>query len=257
MARTGKRCLILSQSGFTLIEMLVAFTLVAMMAVGLWSVFSVSVRSWARGTEFIDKTQRHRSILDKVRKQMASAYPLNAPMVDPVSGQPIGSTPIRSQQMRVSYLLFTGTETGLRFVSLNSLRFQESPGLTLVSYEVVLDSGGNYSLVEREARYTGQTFDQDVALTLSEAIPIFENLSSCIFEYFDPGNNDNTSQWVREWNGQDRRQLPAAVSLTMISRDPQGNSLNRNMVVPIQAQVNDLQINPVNPLSGRIRAVVR
>lgn len=257
MVPTGKRRWILSQGGFTLMEMLVAFTLVAMMAVGLWSVFNISVRSWARGTEFIDKTQRHRSILDKVRKQMASAYPLNAPMVVSISGQQISSAPIRPQQMAVSNLLFTGTETGLRFISLNSLRFQESPGLTIVSYEVALDPEGKFSLVEREARYTGQAMDQDLTMVLSEAVPIFENLSSCVFEYFDPGNNDNTSQWVRAWNGQDRRQLPAAISLTMISRDPEGNSLNRNMVVPIQAQVNDLRINTVNPLGGRIRAVAR
>ena len=254
-----RRGLIFSESGFTLIEMLVAVTLVAMMAVGLWSVFSVSVRSWSRGTEFIDKTQRHRSILDKVRKQMASAYPLNAsadaPMDVPVDalveeqairGRSIANTP-----------LFNGTDTALSFVSLNSLRFQESPGLTLVSYEVALDSEGNYALVEREASYTGQVYDPATMASLSEAIPIFENLSSCTFEYFDPGDNDNTSQWIREWNGQERRQLPAAISITMISRDTRGNSLNRNMVVPVQAQANDLRINPVNRVSGRIRAVVR
>ena len=257
MVLTGKRRLTFSEGGFTLMEMLVALTLVAMMAVGLWSVFSISVRSWARGTELIDKTQRHRSILDKARKQMASAYPLNVPMVVSIPGQPVSSTLIRPQQLRSPTLLFAGTETGLRFVSLNSLRFQESPGLTIVSYEVALDTEGKYSLVEREARYTGQSIDQVLTMNLSEAIPIFENISSCIFEYFDPGNNDNTSQWVREWNGQDRGQLPTAISLTMISRDPEGNSLNRNMVVPIQAQVNDLRINTVNPLGGRIRAVAR
>jgi hypothetical protein len=162
-----------------------------------------------------------------------------------------------SQQLRINTLLFNGTETGMSFVSLNSLRFQESPGLTLVSYGVALDSEGHYSLVEREARYTGQIFDPDTSLSLSESTPIFENLSSCVFEYFDPGNNDNTSQWVPEWNGQDRRELPAAISITMISRDPEGNSLNRHMVVPIQAQVNNFRFNPVNRLGGRIRAVAR
>jgi len=247
---------VLLEAGFTLIEMLVALTLIAMMAVGLWSVFSVSVRSWSRGTEFIDETQRHRSILDKVRKQMASAYPLNEPEDDSMD-IPIAPESIRPRQINSSSLVFTGTETSLSFVSLNSLRFQESPGLTLTSYEVAEDSEGNYSLVERETRYTGQIFGQDVMLNLSEATPIFENLSSCIFEYFDPGDNDNTSQWVREWSGLDRRQLPAAVSLTMISRDTKGNSLNRHMVVPIQAQVNSRQVNAVNPFGGRIRAVAQ
>jgi prepilin-type N-terminal cleavage/methylation domain-containing protein len=232
-----------SESGFTLLEMLVAVTLVAMMAVGLWAVFRISIRSWSRGTEFIDRNQRHRSILDLVRKQIASAYPL--------------FTKIDLQQNEPSYLIFSGAENSLRFVSLNSLRFQESPGLTLVSYEVARDSSGNYALVEKEARYTGQTLDQETTLNLSTATPIFGNLLSCTFEYFDPGDNDNSSEWVREWEGKDQRQLPVAVSITMESRDPQGNSLNRHMVVPIQAQVNNLQVNPVNPFGGRIRAIAR
>jgi prepilin-type N-terminal cleavage/methylation domain-containing protein len=259
MLLTRKRRLVLSQSGFTLIEMLVAVTLVAMMAVGLWSVFSVSVRSWSRGTEFIDKTQRHRSILDKVRKQMASAYPLNESMdasMDLPEDMAIETQPTQGRT-RANTPLFYGTETSMSFISLNSLRFQESPGLTLVSYEVALDSEGNYSLVEKEARYTGQIYELGMIPNMLEAIPIFENLSSCIFEYFDPGDNDNTSQWIREWNGQEQRQLPAAISITMISRDPQGRSLNRHMVVPVQAQVNDFRINPLNRIRGRVRTVVR
>jgi prepilin-type N-terminal cleavage/methylation domain-containing protein len=255
MVVTGKRRWSLSESGFTLIEMLVALTLVAIIAVGLWSVFSVSVRAWSRGTESIDQTQRHRSILDKVRKQIASAYPLNGPTDLPLDLPE--DLAVSAQQLSARNLIFTGAETSLSFISLNSLRFQESPGLTIVSYEVALDSQGDYSLVEREARYTGQTFDQEVLENLSEATPVFESLSSCIFEYFDPGNNDNTSQWVSTWSAQDRRQLPAAISITMISRDPKGNLLNRHMVVPVQAQVDNFRVNPVSAFGGRIRAVVR
>jgi len=255
MVVTGKRYRSLSESGFTLIEMLVALTLVAIIAVGLWSVFSVCVRAWSRGTESIDQTQRYRSILDKVRKQIASAYPLNGPTDLPLDLPE--DLAVSAQQLSVRNLIFTGAETSLSFISLNSLRFQESPGLTIVSYEVALDSQGDYSLFEREARYTGQIFGQEVLANLSEATPIFENLSSCIFGYFDPGNNDNTSQWVSTWSAQERRQLPAAISITMISRDPKGNLLNRHMVVPVQAQIDNTRVNPVSAFGGRIRAVVR
>lgn len=257
MVVTGKKPRNFSETGFTLIEMLVGLTLVAMIAVGLWAIFSVTVRSWSRGTESIDETQRHRSILDKVRKQIASAYPLSGLADLPVDMDMTVNLAVNAQPLSVRSLIFTGAETSLNFISLNSLRFQESPGLTVVSYEVALDSKGNYSLVEREARYTGQTLDQEVLADLSEATPVFENLSSCIFEYFDPGNNDNTSQWVGAWSGQERRQLPAAVSITMISRDPKGNLLNRHMVVPVQAQMNNSQIPRVNAFGGRVRAVVR
>jgi len=243
MYPSGRKKLISAESGFTLMEMLIAVTLVAVLAVGMWSVFSVSVRSWSRGTDFIDKNQRHRSILDKVRKQIASAYPL------------YGSNDL--EQPGASRFIFTGTESGMSFVTLNSLRFQESPGLTMVSIGVAEGVEGAYSLVETEARYTGQILDPALMTNLSGAIPLFEDLSSCVFEYFDPGNNDNTAQWVQSWDGEAMRKFPAAVSITMIARDPRGNMLNRHMVVPIRAEAHQFQVNPINPLGGRIRAVVR
>jgi general secretion pathway protein J len=223
--------------GFTLLEMLLAVTLVAMMAVGLWSVFTISVRSWSRGTQFIDKNQRHRSILDLVRKQMASAYGLY--------GQFDQEFEIRSG------LIFSGAENSVHFISLNSLRFQESPGLTLVSYELAGDASGDYALVEKEARYLGQSLDQEFTVAASRPIPIFENLSSCTFEYLDPGDGDTPSAWVTEWDAAQMGRLPAAVSLTMVSLDPRGNTLSRHIVVPIQAQAADLRRNFVNPFGGR------
>ncbi len=241
MIFTGKDLSVRREAGFTLLEMLIAVTLVAMMAVGLWSVFRVSIRSWSRGTDFIDANQRHRSIIDLVRKQMASAYPV--------------FTPPDLQQGTAPVLIFSGAESGLHFVSLNSLQFLESPGLTLVSYEIAQDSNGEYSLVEKEARYTGQLPDQEAMTNLSRPTPIFENLLSCTFEYFDPGDNANPAQWVREWDAEKEGRLPEAISVTMESRDRQGNSLNRHMVVPIQAQTSSGAVNIINPF-GR-RGVIR
>lgn len=187
MSYSGRECSIRSQAGFTLLEMIVAVTLVALMAVGLWAVFRISLRSWSRGTEFMDANQRHRSILNLVRKQMASTYGLF--VQDPL--QPANAA-----------LMFDGTENSLRFISLNSLQFNESPGLTWVSYELSQDEGGDYSLVEREARYLGQMPEEGEGQAGSRPVPIFENLSSCLFEYFDPGDAEDSSQWVREWDGQ-------------------------------------------------------
>jgi hypothetical protein len=153
----------------------------------------------------------------------------------------------------VPRLIFSGTETSLRFISLNSLRFQESPGLTYVVYEIVQESSGSFSLVEREARYLGQNYDPEESADQSKPIPIFNNLTSCLFEYFDPDNRD--TPWVREWEGEKLKRLPEALSITMISHDPKGNTLNRHMVVPIQAEAIDQRANLVNPFGAR-RVVV-
>jgi prepilin-type N-terminal cleavage/methylation domain-containing protein len=211
-----------SELGFTLLEVIVAVTIVTIMAVGMWAVMRISLRSWSRGTEFIDTNQRHRSILDLTRKQIGSAYNLLVP-VDPASG----FSP---------YPFFNGAETSFQFISLNSLQFQESPSLTLVTYEVAQGNQGGFSLLEKEARYLGQlTNTQSSTIATDRTTPIFENLISCSFEYFDPGDNENPSGWVTEWDAQESGKLPSAVSMKIASRDPKGNVMSRQMIVPLAA----------------------
>jgi general secretion pathway protein J len=238
MIAIRKTQLNLSEAGFTLLEMLIAVTLVAVMAVGIWGVFRISIRSWSRGTEFIDTNQHHRSIADLIRKQMASTLGIFSP-ADVMRGIP-------------SSLIFNGAQDNLRFISANSLHFQESPGLTLVSYEVTQDSNGGFSLVEKESRYLGQIPDQDIYAGQLKPTTVFDNLTSCLFEYFDQGGSDVPAQWVQEWDGPDLRRLPAAISITMTSREAAGNSLIRRMVVPIQAEAVDQRLNMINQFGNRL-----
>jgi prepilin-type N-terminal cleavage/methylation domain-containing protein len=233
------------EKGFTLIETVIAVTLVAMMAVGLWSAFRVSLSSWKRGTDSIDANQRHRSTVDLVKKQMASIYAVIAP-IDLQAGGTV-------------YPLFAGTESGVQFVSLNSLRFYEHPGLTMVSYDVEQDKTGAYRLVEREAQYLGlepgreSFFDRNTG----EPFVVFENLTSFTFEYFDPGDSDRPARWVTEWDAKEMTELPAAISMTMVSQDAKGETLSRHLVVPIMSEPYDPRLNFVNPFESRPRRLRR
>lgn len=231
--------------GFTLVEMLVAVTLVAMMAVALWSVLRISVRSWQRGTESIDANQQHRATLDLMQKQVASISAIVVPF-DPQTG--IGPHPI-----------FIGSETSVQFISLCALRFQDNPGLTLVSYDVAPESGGDYSLVEREMRYLGGSLDQDTGLDEVDVprVTIFEHVGSLTFEYFDPGDSQNLPQWFKEWDATDVGYLPTAIRMTLSARDASGVPQNRQIVVPVQAKSNNLNnlqpgfMNPSGNQGGR------
>jgi prepilin-type N-terminal cleavage/methylation domain-containing protein len=242
MISTEKRHSKPSESGFTLLEMIIAVTLVAMMALTLWAVFRISIRSWSRGTAFIDTNQHHRSITDLVRKQLASTFGIFAPG-DPEKGY-------------APTLVFSGAEDSIRFISINSLHFQESPGLTLVQYEVDRDSNGDFSLIEKESRYLGQLPDPEIFVGQSKPTTIFSNLTSCIFEYFDPGSREIPSQWVRDWDGRSLRRLPAAISITMSSRDAKGTELRRYMVVPVKAEARDFRLNAINPFGTGVRGVL-
>ena len=216
-----------SEKGFTLLETIIAVTLVAMMAIGIWSVFQTGLRSWARGTENIDASFRHRIIYDMVRKQMASAFPMGTP-VDPNFPD-------------VTYPFFKGTETSMQFVSLNSLRFQDNPGLTIVSYEVSDNLEGGLSLVEKEDRYLGNDFSSLEDTDLAGSISLFDNLSSCHFEYKNPEtsestNTDTTTEaWTREWDAQQQGQLPEAIAMVLEATDAEGNTRTQQIIVPVYA----------------------
>jgi general secretion pathway protein J len=227
------------ESGFTLLELLVAITLMAMLAVGIWAVLSISIRSWNRGADAIDASQRQRSTLDMVQKQIASMYPLYAPSGIDGAVQPS--------------VIFSGTENSLRFVSLNSLQLFDDSGLMLVSYEMDQNAEGKPFLAEKEMRYTGQSLDQS-GLGNSKSISVFDGLLNCNFEYYDPGDADNPAQWVATWDGSALNRLPAAVRMTMIAQDSQAGTLNRQLVVPLHAQASLL--GALSPMFNNLRGPV-
>jgi prepilin-type N-terminal cleavage/methylation domain-containing protein len=229
------------ESGFTLLEIIVAVTLVALMAVGLWSVLRISINSWKRGTEFIDANQRNRGILDLVQKQMASIYGLMAP-VDLANPTP-------------PYPIFAGSEDSLQFISLNSLRFLANPGLTMVSYDIARDRQGGLALVERESQYLGMDPLREGVLDRKDetVVTIFDNLSTFSFEYFDPGGQDRPAQWVKVWDAKEIGRMPTAISMTMIARDSSGANFSRHMVVPIVARPWDPSFDLTNPFDPNSR----
>jgi hypothetical protein len=222
-------------------EMLISLTIVATMAVALWAVFKISVDSWSKGTQFIDANQRQRSTLDLIKKQVASIYGVLAP-IDVQTGGAI-------------YPVFGGSPTSVQFVSLTSLRFQENPGLTLVSYDAVHDPKGGLSIVEREERYLGLDPTRETIFDRKEVqvTTLFDNLSEFLLEYYDPGSPDRPSQWVKAWDARELGRLPTAISMTMVARDSKGGLLNRQVVVPVMAKVNDPRLLFVNPFDTRPR----
>lgn len=217
-----------SETGFTLLELMVSITLIAIMAVGVWTALEMCIRSWTRGVETIDLNQRSRNTQDLVRKQIASAYPLFTAATVTVS-----PSSLRNQNPATP--VFSGGETSLRFVTTNSLMSMDSAGLVLAMYEVEVDSDNNIALVEREAPYVGQGVDGG---GFTNSVPVFFNLKECIFEYYDLGDAENPPEWLTEWDTESRRRLPAAVRISMIFKDAENDWPGKQMIIPLRAQNN-------------------
>ncbi len=228
--------------GFTLLEMLVAVTLVALLAVTLWGMMRIAISSWQRGTEFMDENQQHRATLDLVEKQMASLFPLIPPMNLQTGA---GTSPI-----------FSGSDTGMQFISVCSLRFRDNPGLTWVSYDAIRGSEGDVALVAREMRYLGFDPNADTAGVFQEEVPtttLFENLDSLTFEYFDPGTEEIPPQWVSTWDTKELGRMPVAISLNLTARATNGVTRSRQIVVPVIAKTVSTQVNFMDPFDQRRR----
>ncbi len=229
-----------SQSGFTLLEMVVAVTIVAMMSVVLWSVFRIALTSWTRGTEIIDFSQRERNINDMMHKQVASIYGLTAPATLQTGG--------------ALYPIFSGASDSVQFISLSSFRFMDNPGLTMVSYDVVEDVAGTYTLVEREAQFLGLDPGRESVFDREEEslVPLFEHLTNFSFEYFDEGGINRPAGWLPEWDAQSMGVLPRAISMSMESLEG-GNPVARRIVIPIMAKTYDRRLSFQNPFESRPR----
>ena len=232
----------LSESGFTLLELMVAVTLVVVMAVGVWSALNLCIRSWTRGMEAIDASQRERSTHDLVRKQIAFAYPLIPSAVSSVS-----SANIMNTILAASTPIFSGGEKSMRFVSPNSLLSVDSKGLVLVTYEVEVDSNDNIYLVQREAPYVGQSVDDG---WFTSSAYVFFNLKELTFEYYSSGDSDNPAEWFTEWDMASLRRLPEAVRISMLYKNADKGSPGLQMIIPLRAQYS-LQGQPAQQLLQR------
>ncbi len=221
--------------GFTLIEMLVSVTLIALIALCVWGALRITITSWKHGTDSIDANQQRRTTYDLMEKQVSSMSSL-LPPPDPDTG--IGQYPI-----------FVGSDSAMQFLSPCAFRFQESPGMTFAEYDIVPDQEGGYSLIEKDSPYLGGDPTQaEVAATGDESgITIFDHLASASFEYFDPGTQDTEPQWVTDWNGLDYMSLPAAVKITLVARDASGGTRDRQIVIPIASKINNTLVGFMNP----------
>jgi general secretion pathway protein J len=193
-----------SQRGFTLLELIIALTLMVLVAGVLFGSLGLSARSWDAGEQRSSRSDQMRVAESFLRMQLSVAFPFR---FKKMTGQP---------------LAFSGVADSLRFAAPLISRVGQG-GMFL--WQLSLDeTSGKHRLVLRRAipdadTTTAPVFSDDDA----DKTILGDDIAELRISYFGPptdqpeGGKLNDSAWADRWV--DRTSVPQLVKLSITPRD--------------------------------------
>jgi general secretion pathway protein J len=182
------------QRGFTLLELLVAITLLGVLMAALFGALRLGARVWEAGEARLDASARVQVVQDFLRQQLSQTVPLAEITDDP---------------REPGTMLFVGESDSLRFVGL--LPEHLGGGASLM--ELALrqsepgDAESDLVLRMRPLDLMGST----PAGPEQEERVLIGGIDSLEVAYFGAGGPGEVSTWWQEWRGQ--RGLPSLVRM--------------------------------------------
>lgn len=180
------------QNGFTLIELTIAITLLALMVILLYGSFYLSERAVAKAQARADESQSLRTFEQFLGGYIRSAYPYRA-------------------SPRDAAIYFNGDDRSIEFISSlsTSLGGRGMSRVTIFS-ELVGNRGATLTLEEEMPVRVG---DKGGGGGYRNSLVLAEGLRGLRFEYLDSDPQKEDETWLDEWNGRQKRALPRAVRL--------------------------------------------
>lgn len=187
-----------ASAGFTLLELLVSLTIIAVTVVLIMGAFRIGVRAWEKGERDVETHQRTRAVLDIVSRQIGS---------------------IRLKQMtnaadETFYL--NGTHKSLEFLSVGSLPQRGGSGIVHLKYMVEKTSDAGESLTYSAGPFTPS--DPDMGsdeLDSPEVVLLIPEAHLIGFEYLESVTPEDGFKWRQSWEPIDIKGVPLAVRLTL------------------------------------------
>lgn len=210
----------LTQNGFTLLELIVAFTILALMAGIVFSSLNFVLNAYQVSQERMEAQARERVLLDHIRRQLGSLFPLR-----PTSGfaetvdDPGGGVDPLTQLVQAQSPLFYGQEDFLTFVSVAPLILGDQPGLTVVRYGAAQDEYGDFYLGAMETPFVGiGSFRDMVALPAGKPLPIVEGVERLSIEYYGYDPATDGFDWFSLWDGEEMQAVPLGIRINFNDR---------------------------------------
>lgn len=180
--------------GFTLLELLVSLTIIAVTVVLIMGAFRIGVRAWEKGGRDVETHQRMRAVLDMVSRQISA----------------IRLQQITNEAGETYYL--NGTEKSLEFLSAGSLPHREERGIFHLRYAIEQTSDAKQSLVFSAGPPGSTTAGEPDPPEVYTLIPGAHLIA---FEYLAAVTPEDGLSWQQTWEPGDSAGVPLAVRLTV------------------------------------------
>ena len=193
LSRTGLN----ARTGFTLVELIVTFTILSIVLVMVLGAMRLGSASWERGEEKTERYQRRRMVFNLLSQQLKSAYAYK----------------IKAQKAESDYLAFLGNSDSVRFVSTFSLTAKRPEGLVFVVYQVEEGNSSGKVLKVYEGRVLNKDFMEETP-DADKFLPLLEGLSEITFEYFQEGKDqEEAGEWMDSWDAKEKKELPRQIRM--------------------------------------------
>ncbi|HSR52702.1 MAG TPA: prepilin-type N-terminal cleavage/methylation domain-containing protein [Acidobacteriota bacterium] len=215
------------QRGFTLLEVIVAFTILVLIATVMYSGLRVASDTYSKAQERLEKSARQRVLLDYLKRQLGSLFPLRPTQnFLPQEGQDYD--PADDPNLLAQAPLFHGTSRTLTFITVAPFRHLRNPGLTVVTYGRAEDEWGNEYLGAMESRFMGlESFNYMADIPEGKPLSIIDNVEDVRFSYYGFDEELQANDWFDEWMGDLMGSVPSAVRIDY--------GENQYVVVPVNA----------------------
>lgn len=185
--------------GFTLLELLVSLTIIAVTVVLIMGAFRIGVRAWEKGEQDVETHQRMRAVLDIVSRQISA---------------------IRLKKMTNAVdetFYLNGTQKSLEFLTVGSLPNREASGIVHLRYaiEKTPDAGESLAFSAGPPGSTATSGEPDPP----EDYTLIPGAHLIAFEYLASVTPEAGLNWQQTWEPGDSEGVPIAVRLTVQAND--------------------------------------
>jgi general secretion pathway protein J len=187
--------LLYNKKGLTFLELIISFSILAMILVIVLGALRLGFLFWDKGEEVSLEAQEQRMVWSSLKYQLCSMYPYRVGVGNKKS------------------ILFTGEKDKMEFVSLFSYYLQDKGGLRYCLYKIGKDEEGEgFSLKVFETAAVNADFDE-LEIEDTQFRVLLRGLPGFEFEYAAQNKLSEPVEWLPDWKGEEKRALPAEIRL--------------------------------------------